>query len=112
MRDFNDDFVLISVGFKNCCLYQRTSRPNVFLRCVMILRKTIRNIRSDLVLLICAQISYSSVPVQVSLQPANVMDLFTTSLALAGISPPDDRMLDGLDLTPVLLNGSHQLDNR
>uniref|UniRef100_A0A3B5L8K6 Galactosamine (N-acetyl)-6-sulfatase n=1 Tax=Xiphophorus couchianus TaxID=32473 RepID=A0A3B5L8K6_9TELE len=48
----------------------------------------------------------------VSLQPANVMDLFTTSLAVAGISPPDDRMLDGLDLTPVLLNGSHQLDNR
>ncbi|XP_007553968.1 N-acetylgalactosamine-6-sulfatase [Poecilia latipinna] len=48
----------------------------------------------------------------VSLQPANVMDLFTTSLALAGISPPDDRTLDGLDLTPVLLNGSHQLDNR
>uniref|UniRef100_A0A3Q2QVZ9 N-acetylgalactosamine-6-sulfatase n=1 Tax=Fundulus heteroclitus TaxID=8078 RepID=A0A3Q2QVZ9_FUNHE len=48
----------------------------------------------------------------VSLQPANVMDLFTTSLSLAGLSPPDDRTLDGLDLTPVLLNGSHQLDNR
>ncbi|XP_015239813.1 PREDICTED: N-acetylgalactosamine-6-sulfatase [Cyprinodon variegatus] len=46
----------------------------------------------------------------VSLQPANVMDLFTTSLALAGISPPDERMLDGLDLTPVLLNVSHKLD--
>uniref|UniRef100_A0A3Q2ZSY4 N-acetylgalactosamine-6-sulfatase n=1 Tax=Kryptolebias marmoratus TaxID=37003 RepID=A0A3Q2ZSY4_KRYMA len=41
---------------------------------------------------------------EVSLQPANVMDLFTTSLALAGIDPPDDRILDGLDLTPVLLN--------
>ncbi|MEQ2181811.1 hypothetical protein GOODEAATRI_015400, partial [Goodea atripinnis] len=38
---------------------------------------------------------------QVSLQPANVMDLFTTSLALAGISPPDDRTLDGMDLTAV-----------
>uniref|UniRef100_A0A665XC25 N-acetylgalactosamine-6-sulfatase n=1 Tax=Echeneis naucrates TaxID=173247 RepID=A0A665XC25_ECHNA len=38
-----------------------------------------------------------------SFQLANVMDLFTTSLALAGISPPDDRALDGLDLTPVLL---------
>ncbi|KAK5603688.1 hypothetical protein CRENBAI_002428 [Crenichthys baileyi] len=48
----------------------------------------------------------------VSLQPANVMDLFTTSLALAGISPPDDRTLDGMDLTAVLLNGSHKLVNR
>uniref|UniRef100_A0AAQ5WZ63 Sulfatase N-terminal domain-containing protein n=1 Tax=Amphiprion ocellaris TaxID=80972 RepID=A0AAQ5WZ63_AMPOC len=38
----------------------------------------------------------------VNFQLANVMDLFTTSLALAGINPPDDRILDGLDLTPVL----------
>uniref|UniRef100_H3CVK4 N-acetylgalactosamine-6-sulfatase n=1 Tax=Tetraodon nigroviridis TaxID=99883 RepID=H3CVK4_TETNG len=42
----------------------------------------------------------------VSFQLANVMDLFTTSLALAGVSPPDDRTIDGLDLTPVLLNNS------
>lgn len=55
-------------------------------------------------------ISSPFILMQVSLQPANVMDLFTTSLALAGISPPDDRMLDGLDLTPVLLNVSHKLD--
>uniref|UniRef100_UPI0037E8D7A6 N-acetylgalactosamine-6-sulfatase n=1 Tax=Semicossyphus pulcher TaxID=241346 RepID=UPI0037E8D7A6 len=48
----------------------------------------------------------------ISFQLANVMDLFTTSLALAGISPPDDRTLDGLDLTPVLLNGSQKLQNR
>uniref|UniRef100_A0A8D3BSY5 Galactosamine (N-acetyl)-6-sulfatase n=1 Tax=Scophthalmus maximus TaxID=52904 RepID=A0A8D3BSY5_SCOMX len=48
----------------------------------------------------------------VNFQLANVMDLFTTSLALAGISPPDDRTLDGLDLTPVLLSGSHTLLNR
>ncbi|XP_034436973.1 N-acetylgalactosamine-6-sulfatase [Hippoglossus hippoglossus] len=48
----------------------------------------------------------------VNFQLANVMDLFTTSLALAGISPPDDRTLDGLDLTPVLLNRSHTLQNR
>ncbi|XP_029283150.1 LOW QUALITY PROTEIN: N-acetylgalactosamine-6-sulfatase [Cottoperca gobio] len=48
----------------------------------------------------------------VNFQLANVMDLFTTSLALAGISPPDDRALDGLDLTPVLLNRSHTLQNR
>lgn len=57
-------------------------------------------------------ISYSFILVQVSLQPANVMDLFTTSLALASISPPNDQMLDGLDLTSVLLNGSLQLNNR
>ncbi|XP_075877073.1 N-acetylgalactosamine-6-sulfatase isoform X2 [Nelusetta ayraudi] len=48
----------------------------------------------------------------VSFQLANVMDLFTTSLAVAGISPPDDRTLDGLDLTPVLLNYNHTLENR
>ncbi|KAF6715670.1 N-acetylgalactosamine-6-sulfatase [Oryzias melastigma] len=48
----------------------------------------------------------------VSLQLANVMDLFTTSLALAGISPPGDRVLDGLDLTPVLFNHSHTLQTR
>uniref|UniRef100_A0A1A8RQD1 N-acetylgalactosamine-6-sulfatase n=4 Tax=Nothobranchius TaxID=28779 RepID=A0A1A8RQD1_9TELE len=48
----------------------------------------------------------------VSLQVATVMDLFTTSLALAGISAPADRILDGLDLTPVLLNSSKELENR
>ena len=54
----------------------------------------------------------SFVFLQVSFQLANVMDLFTTSLALAGISPPDDRTLDGLDLKPVLLNQSQTLQNR
>lgn len=49
---------------------------------------------------------------QVNYQLANVMDLFTTSLALAGLRPPDDRALDGLDLTPVLLNHSHGLQSR
>lgn len=49
---------------------------------------------------------------QVSFQLASVMDLFPTSLTLAGISPPDDRTLDGLDLKPVLLNYSHTLHNR
>lgn len=44
--------------------------------------------------------------VQVSFQLANVMDLFTTSLALADMSPPDDRTIDGVDLTPVLLHNS------
>ncbi|XP_074522304.1 N-acetylgalactosamine-6-sulfatase [Halichoeres trimaculatus] len=42
----------------------------------------------------------------VNFQLANVMDLFTTSVALAGVSPPENRTLDGLDLTPVLLTNS------
>lgn len=45
-------------------------------------------------------------------QLASVMDLFTTSLVLAGITPPDDRALDGLDLTPVLLSGTHTHQDR
>ncbi|XP_068595327.1 N-acetylgalactosamine-6-sulfatase [Brachionichthys hirsutus] len=48
----------------------------------------------------------------VNYQLATVMDLFTTSLVLAGISPPNDRILDGLDLTPVLLNSSSAPINR
>ncbi|KAM7015403.1 N-acetylgalactosamine-6-sulfatase [Tautogolabrus adspersus] len=48
----------------------------------------------------------------VSFQLANVMDLFTTSLALAGISPPDNRTLDGLDLTAVLLKEPQTIQNR
>ncbi|KAI4830108.1 hypothetical protein KUCAC02_001761 [Chaenocephalus aceratus] len=48
----------------------------------------------------------------VNFQLASVMDLFPTSLALAGLSPPDDRALDGLDLTPVLLNHPHKQGNR
>ncbi|XP_055010252.1 N-acetylgalactosamine-6-sulfatase [Boleophthalmus pectinirostris] len=48
----------------------------------------------------------------VNYQLSNVMDLYTTSLAIAGITVPDDRVLDGLDLTPVLLNNSDSLKNR
>ncbi|KAH0619695.1 hypothetical protein JD844_000619 [Phrynosoma platyrhinos] len=42
---------------------------------------------------------------QVSHQLASVMDLFTTSLALAGLPPPSDRQIDGIDLSPVILQG-------
>ncbi|KAJ8271326.1 hypothetical protein COCON_G00101850 [Conger conger] len=42
----------------------------------------------------------------VSQQLGSVMDLFSTSLSLAGLSAPDDRVIDGLDLTPVLLKNS------
>ncbi|XP_058011113.1 N-acetylgalactosamine-6-sulfatase isoform X2 [Ahaetulla prasina] len=42
---------------------------------------------------------------QVSYQLASVMDLFTTCLSLAGLQPPGDRQIDGIDLLPVLLQG-------
>ncbi|XP_044126079.1 N-acetylgalactosamine-6-sulfatase [Bufo gargarizans] len=42
---------------------------------------------------------------QVSFQLASIMDLFTTSLALAGLDPPVDRQIDGIDLSPVILSG-------
>ncbi|XP_066493109.1 N-acetylgalactosamine-6-sulfatase isoform X2 [Tiliqua scincoides] len=42
---------------------------------------------------------------QVSHQLGSVMDLFTTSLALAGLQPPSDRQIDGIDLSPVILQG-------
>nr|XP_056718528.1 N-acetylgalactosamine-6-sulfatase [Euleptes europaea] len=42
---------------------------------------------------------------QVSHQLASVMDLFTTGLALAGLQPPSDRQIDGIDLLPVILQG-------
>ncbi|XP_069918008.1 N-acetylgalactosamine-6-sulfatase isoform X1 [Oryctolagus cuniculus] len=42
---------------------------------------------------------------QVSHQPGSLMDLFTTSLALAGLQPPSDRVIDGLDLLPAALHG-------
>ncbi len=34
--------------------------------------------------------------------PASTMDLFSTSLALAGAALPQDRAIDGIDLSPVL----------
>ncbi|XP_018412824.1 PREDICTED: N-acetylgalactosamine-6-sulfatase [Nanorana parkeri] len=42
-------------------------------------------------------------PGQVSYQLSNIMDLFTTSLALAGLDPPGDRLIDGIDLSPIML---------
>ena len=38
--------------------------------------------------------------------PAIMMDLFTTSLAVAGIPLPADRVIDGLDLLPQLTSGA------
>ncbi|XP_036296801.1 N-acetylgalactosamine-6-sulfatase isoform X1 [Pipistrellus kuhlii] len=42
---------------------------------------------------------------QVSHQLGSIMDLFTTSLSLAGLEPPGDRVIDGLDLLPAMLQG-------
>ncbi|KAG8508169.1 N-acetylgalactosamine-6-sulfatase [Galemys pyrenaicus] len=42
---------------------------------------------------------------QVSAQLGSTMDLFTTSLSLAGLPPPRDKELDGLDLLPAMLRG-------
>ena len=36
---------------------------------------------------------------------ASTLDLFTTSLKLAGAEIPQDRVIDGVDLTPALLEG-------
>ncbi|XP_047678241.1 N-acetylgalactosamine-6-sulfatase isoform X2 [Tachysurus fulvidraco] len=43
---------------------------------------------------------------EVSYQLGTVMDLFTTSLALAGLNAPDDRIIDGLDLSSSFFNNS------
>lgn len=44
-------------------------------------------------------------PFQVSHQLGSIMDLFTTSLSLAGLELPSDRVIDGLDLLPAMLQG-------
>lgn len=44
-------------------------------------------------------------PFQVSHQLGSIMDLFTTSLSLAGLEPPSDRVIDGLNLLPAMLQG-------
>ncbi|XP_078367421.1 N-acetylgalactosamine-6-sulfatase-like [Oculina patagonica] len=41
-------------------------------------------------------------PGQVSHQLGTHMDLFTTALSLTGAKPPGDKMIDGIDLSPVL----------
>lgn len=37
------------------------------------------------------------------------MDLFSTSLALAGVPVPDDRTIDGVDLSPVLMGSAESV---
>ncbi|XP_052230670.1 N-acetylgalactosamine-6-sulfatase-like [Dreissena polymorpha] len=45
-------------------------------------------------------------PGQVSHQIGSLMDLYTTLLKLAGREPPADRVVDGIDLTEVLLKNT------
>lgn len=56
----------------------------------------------------CVTVQYkdSFSHLQVSQQLGTVMDLFSTSLSVAGLSVPDDRLIDGLDLSPVLHNNT------
>jgi arylsulfatase A-like enzyme len=42
----------------------------------------------------------------VSDQPAIMMDLFATSLKVAGIAPPSDRVIDGADIRPLLTSNA------
>jgi arylsulfatase A len=42
-------------------------------------------------------------PSVVTHELASTMDLFTTALKLAGAAVPKDRVIDGVDITPVLL---------
>jgi arylsulfatase A-like enzyme len=44
-------------------------------------------------------------PAQASHDIASTMDLFTTSLKLGGAEVPRDRVIDGVDLAPVLFDG-------
>jgi len=40
---------------------------------------------------------------------ASSMDLFNTSLALAGVSIPGDRVMDGVDMSPILFGSGKSL---
>ena len=46
---------------------------------------------------------------QMSQQSVSLMDIFTTVLKLANVDPPSDRVIDGIDLSPVLLQ-NEQID--
>ena len=42
----------------------------------------------------------------ISTAVAATYDIFSTSLALAGVAEPSDRFIDGVDLSPVLFEGA------
>ena len=45
-------------------------------------------------------------PGTVSHQLGSMMDWFSTALDLAGIKKPDDRIIDGISLVPLFVNGT------
>jgi arylsulfatase A len=51
-------------------------------------------------------------PGAVSREMANAMDLFPTFLKLAGAELPGDRILDGVDMSPILFNAGPGLRER
>ncbi|XP_028392408.1 N-acetylgalactosamine-6-sulfatase-like isoform X2 [Dendronephthya gigantea] len=46
-------------------------------------------------------------PGQMSQQSISLMDIFTTALNLANVEPPTDRIIDGINLIPVLTQNKH-----
>ncbi|XP_028417908.1 N-acetylgalactosamine-6-sulfatase-like isoform X1 [Dendronephthya gigantea] len=46
-------------------------------------------------------------PGQMSQQSISLMDIFTTALNLANVEPPTDRIIDGINLLPVLTQNKH-----
>jgi arylsulfatase A-like enzyme len=46
----------------------------------------------------------------VTAELASGLDLFPTALALAGVAQPTDRIIDGLDMRPILFGGKSQRD--
>ncbi len=48
----------------------------------------------------------------VSREPATAIDLFPTVLGLAGLAPPSDRRIDGIDLWPLLSGRTGRLPER
>lgn len=47
---------------------------------------------------------------QISNQPSSLMDLFTTTISLAGAQLPGNRIIDGIDLTDVLSGKQRDVD--
>eukprot|EP00004_Rigifila_ramosa_P009143 TRINITY_DN2061_c0_g1_i5.p1 TRINITY_DN2061_c0_g1~~TRINITY_DN2061_c0_g1_i5.p1 ORF type:complete len:1560 (+),score=298.90 TRINITY_DN2061_c0_g1_i5:61-4680(+) len=45
-------------------------------------------------------------PAQTYTEPVSTMDVFPTILSIAGLTAPADRIIDGKDIWPILVNGS------
>ena len=52
--------------------------------------------------LVCFHTCFIFLCCQVSHQLGTLMDLFTTALSLAGVKPPSNKVIDGIDLSSVL----------